>query len=376
MQSNDSKIAASDFRPADRPGPYRSGALRTTFIDRKRNRKLPAIIWYPTDDQNGKPMSYLAGLVRDEGAIKSARIAVGGPFPLVVFSHGIGAINFQSYFLMNHLASHGYIVVAPNHRQSSALTYSGKKYFAKSAVDRPQDISLVIDQMLARSDDPENFFYQKVDRQKIGVTGHSFGGYTTIASLGPPLDVAGMREKCAQFGESDWTGEWIFCRDLAKSDLSYVEDCHPCAAGDERIKAAVALAPAFPYLIAPGGLAQIDVPLLIVAGELDEITPPETQVHLYFEGLVQPDSLYLELARANHFSFSSACEIAIAQRFFPCGPEYLEASSGYAHIRTATVAFFGRHILGDERYRRYFAEDYLAKFPEITLENKTNDPPE
>ena len=52
---------------------------------------------------------------------------------------------------------------------------------AKSAVDRPQDIRFVLDQVLAgnASVDPA-----VIDASRIGMYGHSFGGYTTLAVAG------------------------------------------------------------------------------------------------------------------------------------------------------------------------------------------------
>src|SRR5262249_61965308 len=38
-----------------------------------------------------------------------------GRYPLVLFSHGFGGHRRQSTFLTTHLASHGYVVAAPDH---------------------------------------------------------------------------------------------------------------------------------------------------------------------------------------------------------------------------------------------------------------------
>ena len=358
------------FFPADLPGPYHAGAFAFSITDSERDRFLPVTIWYPTDQTWGESMTYLFGLIYDPGAIKDAAIAKGGPFPLIVFSHGISSFDFQSFSLMTHLASHGYIVAAVSHLQSTALTYIGTKYFSKSAMDRPQDVSALIDTMLEKNRTHTDVFFENVDPTKIGIVGHSMGGYTAIASLGPDLDVNGMIEKCDEIGQANWTGEWHYCNDVTTSDLTYVEDCHPCSHGDDRILASVAMAPAFPQIMVPGSLSQVDVPVLVMGGDLDATTPPMTQNYLYFEGLPHPDTLFWLLEGATHYSFSSVCEIDIARRFFDCEDDILDTNIAHDRIWTATAAYLGLHVKGDDRYRTYFEPDYLSIVPEVTVETK------
>src|SRR5690606_3932098 len=49
---------------------------------------------------------------------------------------------------------------------------------------RPRDVSFVIDQMLARSADPQDPLHERIRPFLIGVAGHSFGGYTALAIAG------------------------------------------------------------------------------------------------------------------------------------------------------------------------------------------------
>ena len=131
-------------------------------------------------------------------------ISSRGPFPLLMFSHGSNVDPHFYVSLTEYLASHGYIVVAPEHtgnrfvdNYAFAITGLGcgtealpsrpcRDDDAKSAVDRPQDISFVLDQVLAgnASVDPA-----VIDAARIGMYGHSFGGYTTLAVAGGTVSV-------------------------------------------------------------------------------------------------------------------------------------------------------------------------------------------
>ena len=69
-----------------------------------------------------------------------------GPYPLVVFSHGAYGVRFQSVFFTAYLASHGYVVVAPDHPDNCLFDlfvqggYSMEEV-VNSSFDRPFDIT-------------------------------------------------------------------------------------------------------------------------------------------------------------------------------------------------------------------------------------------
>ncbi|MBS2020780.1 MAG: hypothetical protein JST92_00095, partial [Deltaproteobacteria bacterium] len=121
-------------------GPFPVGVRTVTFLDASRPksdgtpRKLVTEIWYPaTHDARGQPgVDYdVRTLLTPE---QQAAVAGGafpllhtsavrdaepshrhGPYPLVVFSHGQGGMRWQSTYYTVKLASHGYIVVSPDH---------------------------------------------------------------------------------------------------------------------------------------------------------------------------------------------------------------------------------------------------------------------
>jgi len=174
------------------PGPYPVGVSRVILFDAARGRTLQTEVWYPADESaRGLPpapaQSYLPpelAFLADNAtiqlvAVRDVPIAPGGPFPLVAFSHGSGGIRFQNPFQCEHLASHGYVVAAPDHQ--------GNTYFDASEsipalrIDRPLDIRFVFDEMTRLSQDPSSAFAGWIDLSRpFGVTGHSFGAYTSV----------------------------------------------------------------------------------------------------------------------------------------------------------------------------------------------------
>jgi dienelactone hydrolase len=98
-----------------------------------------------------------------------------GPFPVIVFSHGSGASKEEYQPLVRAWASAGYVVLQPNH--ADAHVNRNKQDRSKVPTSRAQDISALIDHL----DDVESkvpSLHGKLDRQHIGIGGHSFGGQT------------------------------------------------------------------------------------------------------------------------------------------------------------------------------------------------------
>lgn len=99
------------------------------------------------------------------------------PHPLVIFGHGrygphagSGFPNnyLHAAYLMNQLASWGYIVVSVNFDVVNSL--------GNGLSERGELFLKAIDFMLAQNNDPKSKFFHKIDATKIGIIGHSRGG--------------------------------------------------------------------------------------------------------------------------------------------------------------------------------------------------------
>ncbi|MFN8037318.1 MAG: neocarzinostatin apoprotein domain-containing protein [Acidimicrobiia bacterium] len=123
------------------------------------SRTLVTTIWYPNPSSR-------------------SRRPGKGAYPLVVFSHGLGA-NPELYRpLLAAWAAAGYVVAAPQFPLSSSATPGGAD--AGDVENQPGDVSFVIDRVLSASAAPSGPLSGLVDAKKIGVAGHSNGAITTL----------------------------------------------------------------------------------------------------------------------------------------------------------------------------------------------------
>jgi dienelactone hydrolase len=179
-------------------GPLPVGVRSDVLSDPARNgRPLAVEVWYPaTDAHAGDPTDayeLFPGLESiPQDAVRDATPR-DGRHPLVLFSHGFGGHRRQSTFLCTHLASHGYVVAACDHTGNTVLDVMQQAMRVRSGTertpdtietlkayiaDRPADVRFLLDRILGGE------LGAHVDEQRIGVTGHSFGGWTTLAVTG------------------------------------------------------------------------------------------------------------------------------------------------------------------------------------------------
>ena len=158
------------------PAPF-GGAPTTAFavgvrhlaLSRGTDRPLPTTIWYPA-----------AGKQRGTGAAPAA-----GRFPLVLFSHGLTGSPAAYEGLLTRLASAGFVVAAPAYPHTSA---GAPSYNPLDVLNQPADAWYVIGEVRkldSRSDDPLAGHLEA----RVGIVGHSAGGYTTAGMLTMPPSV-------------------------------------------------------------------------------------------------------------------------------------------------------------------------------------------
>ena len=327
-------------------GPYPVGVRTTVLVDELRVeedgsvRTVPLEIWYPASevsrdaptevirlydalppdlqaDLTPKALGELPTIsVRDA----EARHDDDDTYPLIVFSHGKGSIRTQSNFYTANLASHGYVVVAPDHsgdtivellREVKSSGTIKPDSTVQAIVDRPLDVVAILDLI----DEVANDDIAKIiDHEHVGMTGHSFGALT-----------------------------------------SYI-----VASRDFRIDAVVGQAPTSQEVIelqAGTPMREVDTPNLIQSATLDATLPEETNARALYETLPGPNA-WLSLARAGHFTYSDLCVLdvdAISEAVDldisnvlddGCGEDALPTAVAFPIINSTAIGFFNFQLKG------------------------------
>lgn len=299
------------------PGPhavgYRWTELRYTD-PLGAERAIHVATWYPTAATSGAPAKYLVGSITDDDTFADADPA-SGSFPLIVFSHGHQAWPEVSSFLMEHLASHGAVVVAPEH---TGDTLFGDGSRATSIYyQRPADVSAAIDAALA-SDLP-------IDAAAPILTiGHSFGGYTVHALLGAEYDGANL-DSCTTPTDDG------FCSSMTDESRALFE----AGLADERIAAGFSMAPGDFRLFDTAGLQSIERPVFVTGGTLD----PGGDASNFGEAFTEkPQNRYLRLTGAGHGSFTDVPEFQATEG------EPLDGESGWRILDVYATAWWMRML--------------------------------
>lgn len=178
-----------------------------------RRATVPLSAWYPTTAQ---PVTYRYPTLGEDLRLTaySSSLApgaavqqAGAPYPLILFTHGAYTCGTQSLFLTEHLATQGYLVVAPDFPDDLHLcgdqpglpdsrleVLRGLREIRRSD-EREQlamlargfrvpGVSAILDQLLAWNGDPDSPLYEAIDEARIGAVGHSFGGETILGLVG------------------------------------------------------------------------------------------------------------------------------------------------------------------------------------------------
>lgn len=220
---------------------------------------IPIHLLYPSDApaRDEHFGAYTLAVARD------APIAATGPF--VVVSHGTGGSPWLNRDLAMYLARAGFVVALVEHpgnrRGDDALAGT-----PANLENRPRHLRLAID---------------AIGADRAAVIGHSIGGYTALA-------IAGGRPLALPNQTADGTA-------------------HPVAVvPDPRVRALVLLAPAVPWFMADGALAEVDVPILLRVAEHDRAAPADFTAGIIRRGVRDPARIdFQTIANAGHFSFAS-----------------------------------------------------------------------
>ncbi len=291
-----------------------------------------------------------------------------GAIPVVIISHGMASDRQTLAYLAEHLASHGIAVAVPEHIGSNGTKF--QRYFdgvaappePREALDRPLDVTFILDQLAALPQDEEQM--PRLLVEQAVVIGQSFGAYTALAVGGAELNVAALQDGCGLRAPQDLLNMSLLLQcQLAELDSASVE------LRDERVAAVMAVNPFASRVFDRAGMAAVDVPVMMISGSADLVVPPVEEQLYPFTWLPKGEHSLALIRNGTHFSVLE--EPAEDEKPLPIASSFLgnhgEVAQGY--LSSLSLAFVRRYGAGDESAREYLTPAYGQHLsqPEMSL---------
>jgi predicted dienelactone hydrolase len=250
-----------------------------------------------------------------------------GRLPVILFSHGAYSSNKEYDAILDRWASHGYIVIAPTHRDSTTLGTVRGHGDPRFLPWRLEDCNLLLSRLAALEDSiPE--LAGRVDSQRIAATGHSFGG--------------------------------LVAQTLGGATLSGAATHAPVSYRDARVRAVLIIsgAGALPPILGPANFAALTLPTLVSAGTADLDQVPGVSGYNWrrqpFYLSARGDKYLLTLQGADHYLGGRIGRSDIERN--PSGTELL------ARFNDVSLDFLDAYLRGSESARRR-----LESAPGVTM---------
>ncbi|WP_067710813.1 alpha/beta hydrolase family protein [Nocardia yamanashiensis] len=302
-------------------GPHAVGVHVQTFTYQDRPMRITT--WYPATatarDPYVTPTGITGAAIEDAPADRS-----GGPYPLIVFSPGLGTPGDGYYFFTQNLASEGYVVIGIDHWDAAATTpgwsladiptlLSGiptrnmsdsvfsafSDWFRRTDFGltyRAQETAFALDAALARNSDPASPLAELIDPDRIGMSGHSLGATYSLFT-------GGMSIRC----EATDTAQRA---DANSGAMARIDPCtlpsvraltDPAAMRDPRIKAILAMAP--PTFIGQSNIARsaadLRIPVMFINGDDPYMETPRDPQWAIYSAAAGP-KYFVEIKNTDH----------------------------------------------------------------------------
>ena len=279
------------------------------------------------------------------------------PAPLVVISHGLASNRNTFAYLAEHLASQGYAVAAIEHPATDATRY--QQYIAgfekepetEVAIRRPLDITALLDYLEQQAaNDPA--WEGKIRTDRIGLIGHSLGGYTALAAGGAQFDFDYLDQVCSDPN-----------RTILPFNLSLLLQCQVLELpaeeyeiADERVAAILAINPIGSALFGPNGFSQIQIPTMMVAGSNDFFAPAMGEQVKPFTWLKNEHRYLVLVENGTHFSFLP--EDSGGEEVFNLPQELIGPDPELAHpaLNGLATVFLQTYIVESDTYEPLLTE--------------------
>jgi predicted dienelactone hydrolase len=325
-------------------GAYLVGVKTVNATDASRNRKLTLEVWYPaqtTVDAEKTVYRSTVGATPYASAGRAARDApaLNAKFPLLVYSHGQPGSRLQASYLLEHLASQGFVVAGIDHQDATYADVTQQSYVS-GLIDRPLDILSSID-VTAKA-------FPSADANTVGLMGYSYGGYSALSAAGIGLDGNNLKAYCQK---SNNEGPCFLLPFFASLEAARGANTKP----DPRVKAVFVMAPYGAPWLSPKALEAMRVPLFVGIGSADKVaTGSRDALEVYRQsGSSAKHLLTLEGATHNPWIVCPPETKVNAQDFERCSEPSWNHADSHALTQHFATAFFGTHLQGKTALESY-----------------------
>jgi predicted dienelactone hydrolase len=319
------------FQNLETPGTIPWNQQTLSFYDRSRDRTITTDLYLPQTET---------------------------PAPLLIFSHSLGTDRANFADLMQHLASHGFAVLAIEHpgsdRQQIKNLLGGQSREVMQPdefQDRPLDVTFLLDQLQTNP---------RLDFQNIGFLGHSLGGYTGLALAGATPNFSQLRQDCrSHLITKNPTNPALVLQCLALKSTAQMPP------SDKRIRAIFAFNTIAGSIFGKNGLSTIQIPTMLVSGSHDNVAPFITEQLCPYTQLTTPEKHFVLIENGTHFYTNKTNNLSLLT---PTNPD---PSIARRYLKTLSLAFAKTYVAHQPEYKAYLETPYLQSIsrPALPLRN-------
>ena len=291
-------------------GNFTYNIITLSLKDESRNRSFPVDLYLPRRNSNER-------------------------LSLIVISHGLGSDRQSLGYFARYMASYGFAVAVPEHPGSNATQiqnlldgFANDVTPPEEFINRPLDITHLLDRL-------ESQYGTRINTEDVGIIGQSFGAYTALALAGAELNFTALTAACDKLDKSFNVSLFLQC--LA---LELPPESTPTDLKDPRITSAIAINPLTSAIFGEEGIAQIDIPVMLVSGSADPVTPALPEQIRPFMWLDAPEKYLVLIKGGTHFSALNESGGSIPVPAAAIGPDPQVAHN---YIKQLGLLFFSNY---------------------------------
>ncbi len=312
------------------------------------NGAIRITLWYPST----APEQPIDIGPPDRVILAAGQVAADAPFAddarraAILLSHGFGGSARSMAWYGTALARAGFVVIAVDHPGTNAVDgVTAEGVYAPW--ERPRDLQAALDKVLA-----EPALAAHIDPARIGVTGFSLGGFTSLVEIGARQDLDQLVAFCNGPHRDAICDPQIEYPDdfhqmpkvMAKPAMAAISAEAHADLGDPRIKAAFVIAPAVIQGIRFDSLRAIRKPVGIALGSGDTVAPPGTNGELAAKLI--PGATIDVLPGVRHYDFLPLCGpgASVLPAAYCAESPGVDRQAAHDRVIHDAIAFFDRTL--------------------------------